>query len=129
MMAARTRKMTAAGEAPDPERVFAQHRAAIVLVSGAQAGCDYATGEYVLEWDGVTLGRGPGVDIAIDDACMSRKHAILEISRQGFRIRDLGSTNSIVVNGSQVQVWDLKHGDRFELGEHTFEYVQENREE
>jgi predicted component of type VI protein secretion system len=128
-MAARTRKMTTAGAAPDPERFFAQHRAAIVLVSGPQVGSDYATGEYVLEWDGVTLGRGPGVDVAIDDECMSRKHAILELSPRGFRIRDLGSTNSIVVNGSQVQAWDLKHGDRFELGEHTFEYVQEDREE
>ena len=127
MAVARTRKIAHAGEAPDPERFFARHRASIVLVSGPSAGSGYTAGEYELEWDAVSLGRGPGVDVAIDDECMSRKHAVLELSREGFRVRDVGSTNGIVVNGAQVQIAELKHGDRFELGDHTFEYRQEPR--
>lgn len=123
----RTQKMKAVAEPPDPERFFAQHRAALLLVSGPSVGGGYTAGEYALEWDGVTLGRGPGVDLAVDDSCMSQEHAVLELSHEGFRLRDLGSTNGIVVNGDAVQAWDLKHGDRFELGQHTFEYVQEPR--
>ena len=126
---ARTVKMGSADTAPDAEQFFAEHRVAILLASGPSAASDYATGEYPLEWDGVSLGRGPGVDIAIDDSCMSTKHAILELTREGFRIRDLGSTNGIVVNGSRVDAANLSHGDRFELGEHVFEYVQEKRED
>ncbi len=126
---ARTVKMSSAGTGPDAEQFFAEHRVAILLVSGSSAGSAYASGEYALEWDGVSLGRGPGVDIAIDDPCMSTKHAILELTREGFRIRDLGSTNGIVVNGSRVAAADLSHGDRFELGEHIFEYVQKKRED
>ena len=49
------------------------------------------------------------------------------LSLEGFRVRDIGSTNGIVVNGAQVQIAELKHGDRFELGDHIFEYRQELR--
>ncbi len=125
MAGQRTRKMVRSEEARDPEQFLAQHRAAISIISGPAVGSEYARGEYVLEWDSVSLGRGPGVDFAIDDSSMSRKHAMLELGGDGFQIRDLGSTNGIVVNGSLVQTTELKHGDRFELGEHTFEYSVE----
>ena len=125
MAGQRTRKMVRPEGARDPEQFLAQHRAAISIVSGPAAGSEYTQGEYVLEWDSVSLGRGPGVDFAIDDPCMSRKHAMLELRGDGFQIRDLGSTNGILVNGSLVQTTELKHGDRFELGEHTFEYSVE----
>ncbi len=120
-----TRKMVRPEGARNPEQFLAQHRATISIISGPEAGSEYTRGEYVLEWDHVSLGRGPGVDFAIDDPCMSRKHAMLELGGNGFQIRDLGSTNGILVNGSPVQITELKHGDRFELGEHTFEYSVE----
>jgi pSer/pThr/pTyr-binding forkhead associated (FHA) protein len=31
------------------------------------------------------------------------------------------------VNGSEVQVAELEHGDRFQLGEHVFQLVIEQR--
>ncbi len=99
------------------------HRASIVSLSGADAGS-----EHVLEQACVSLGRGPGVDLAFDDTALSREHAVLEASERGFRIRDLGSTNGTRVNGSPVQSAELKHRDRFEIGEHVFQYVIEERE-
>jgi pSer/pThr/pTyr-binding forkhead associated (FHA) protein len=125
----RTQKMTVAAEPPNPERFFEEHRVTLLLVSGPSAGSGYADGEYLLEFDGMTIGRGPGVDIAIDDSRMSGKHAVLELTREGLRVRDLGSTNGIIVNGGRVQAWDLKSGDRFELGEHTFEYTEEPKQD
>ncbi len=125
MAGQRTRKIVRPEGACNPEQFLAQHRATISIVSGPAVGSEYTRGEYVLEWDRVSLGRGPGVDFAIDDSSMSRKHAILELGGNGFQIRDLGSTNGILVNGSLVQTTELKHGDRFELGEHTFEYSVE----
>ena len=125
MAGQQTRKMVTPEGARNPEQFLAQHRATISIVSGPAVGSEYTRGEYVLEWDQVSLGRGPGVDFAIDDPCMSRKHAMLELRGNGFQIRDLGSSNGILVNGSLVQTTELKHGDRFELGEHTFEYSVE----
>ena len=107
----------------DAGSFLSRHRVTIVSVSGADAGS-----EHVLERDRVSLGRGPGVDLAFDDSAMSREHAVLEASAQGFRIRDLGSTNGTRVNGNPVQSAELKHRDRLEIGEHVFQYVLEERE-
>ena len=98
-------------------------QASIVVLNGDASGS-----EYVLDSQSVTIGRGPGVDLAIDDSAMSREHAVLELVRGGFRVRDLGSTNGVLLNGETVQAADLKHGDRFRLGDHTFQLVIEERE-
>jgi pSer/pThr/pTyr-binding forkhead associated (FHA) protein len=91
------------------------HNAAIVFASGPLAGSEVA-----LEKDRLTIGRGAGVDVSLDDASVSSQHAALELSGSGFRIRDLGSTNGVKVNGCPVIAWDLKHGDRLEIGALAF---------
>lgn len=102
---------------------LARHRASLIVVEGKGEGT-----EHVLERSGVTLGRGPEVDIVVDDDSMSRQHVAFDCGAEGFRVRDLGSTNGMTVNGSRVAAADLKHGDRLQLGEHTFQYVIEERE-
>ncbi len=119
----RTRQMESNGPGSGAEEFFSRFRAAIVILSGGAAGSEYA-----LDQSRISIGRGPGVDLAFDDSAMSREHAVVEFYGEGFRIRDLGSTNGVFVNGSSVQVCKLKHGDRFDLGEHRFQYVIEERE-
>jgi pSer/pThr/pTyr-binding forkhead associated (FHA) protein len=77
----------------------------------------------------VTLGRGPGVDLAFDDPAMSRQHAAIDFAEGAFRVHDLGSTNGLRVNGSRVQVSDLVHGDRIEFGTQVFQLVIDERED
>lgn len=100
-----------------------RYSAALVVVEGAGIG-----GEWRLDVPSCTLGRGPGVDITIPDESMSKVHAALEAGRDGFRIRDMGSTNGLKVNGHPVAAADLKHGDRIGVGEHTLQFVVEPRE-
>jgi len=100
-----------------------RYRPSLIVVEGNAVGSEYA-----LEAPSCTIGRGPGVDIALPDDAMSRTHAALEAGRDGFRIRDMGSTNGVSVNGHPVTAADLKHGDRIQLGEHTLQYVVEERE-
>jgi pSer/pThr/pTyr-binding forkhead associated (FHA) protein len=119
----RTRQMESSGSGTGAEEFFGRFRAAIVILSGGASGSEYG-----LDQSRVSMGRGPGVDLAFDDSAMSREHAVVEFYGEGFRIRDLGSTNGVTVNGSAVQVCKLKHGDRFDLGEHRFQYVIEERE-
>jgi len=100
-----------------------RYRVSLMVVEGRATGS-----EYTLEGASCTIGRGPGVDIALADESMSRQHAALEVARDGFKVRDLGSTNGLIVNGSPVTAADLKHGDRIRLGEHTLQYIVEERE-
>jgi pSer/pThr/pTyr-binding forkhead associated (FHA) protein len=104
----------------DAARFFESHRAAIVIVSGGA--------EFSLDKTPITMGRGPGVELVFDDTNMSRQHAVLEVAGGAFRIRDLGSTNGILVNGSPALEGSLKHGDRFQLGTYLFQYVVEECE-
>jgi pSer/pThr/pTyr-binding forkhead associated (FHA) protein len=101
---------------------LAKHRAILVVMSGQAAGV-----EHELTGSDIICGRGPGVDITLTDDSMSRAHATLELGAKGFRVRDLGSTNGLRVNGSDVQTAELKHGDRIEMGEHELQYVVEKR--
>ena len=102
---------------------LANHRAAIVVLSGDAAGS-----EFTLDEPKVSLGRGPDVDLTFDDSAMSREHVVIEFSDGGFRIRDLGSMNGTQVNGEVIKVADLDHGDRLRIGEHVFQFILEKRE-
>ena len=108
--------------AVDPNAFLSVHRAVIVTLAGTTAG-----NEYELEKERVTVGRGPGVDLAFDDNTMSREHAAFEVMDGAMCLRDLGSTNGVLVNGGQTLNTELKHGDRIELGEHQFQFVLEAR--
>ena len=97
-------------------------RAKLVIISGDRLGDEFA-----LERECVKLGRGPNVDLAFDDSSMSRQHAALEFVDRQYRVRDLGSTNGILLNGKPVQVGELQHGDRLEIGSQEFRLIIEMR--
>ena len=118
----RTRKLAAGERQPEFTRFLAEFRAVVVVLEGGAAGS-----EHEIESPRTTLGRGPGVDLAFSDPAMSKQHACLQWAGGGLRLGDLGSTNGVRVNGAAVQVAELKHGDRFQLGEHVFQLVLERR--
>ncbi len=117
----RTRKLEVE-EAVRADAEFQRWRATLVVVAGGPEGTEYA-----IEKPHVLVGRGPGVDVSLDDAAMSREHAAVEFVDGGFRVRDLNSTNGTRVNGGEVTSADLKHGDRIEVGEHVLQLVLEAR--
>jgi len=64
----------------------------------------------------VTLGRSRENDITIPDSAVSRHHARLMETGEGFRLTDLGSFNGTEVNGRLVQDILLRDGDRIRIG-------------
>src|SRR5690348_8666101 len=53
----------------------------------------------------LVIGRedvGEGVDVVIDDAEMSRRHAVVTPVGNGLEIEDLGSLNGTFVNGDRI---------------------------
>ena len=77
----------------------------------------------------ITLGRRPDNDVVLDEATVSRRHALIIESPAGFVLRDLSTTNGTFVNRDRLGVGEklLKHGDRIHLAgsEITFVFRQE----
>lgn len=116
-----TRKL--ARSEPQILNAFLQRfRACLVIVEGPAAGTEFS-----LDSDRIYIGRGPAADLCLDDAAISQEHAALELTEEGFRVRDLGSTNGVHVNGGAVLAAELKHGDRLQLGGHALQYLVEER--
>ncbi len=64
----------------------------------------------------VGIGRGEGVNVALPDPSVSRRHATVGIIDGAPVVRDLGSTNGTFVNGERVQSRTLRAGDVLKLG-------------
>jgi len=119
----KTRKRPSAAAVHDVAEFLARYETKLRLASGQGAGMSVR-----MDRERTIVGRGPGVDRAFDDPSMSRQHAAIEFCGTGFRIRDLGSTNGIVVNGSPVQTAELHHGDTVEIGGQRFVVAVEERD-
>jgi FhaA, N-terminal domain/FHA domain len=66
---------------------------------------------------GAILGRSRDCDIVLDDAGVSRRHAHIRPTAEGFTIEDLHSTNGVLLNGVPLRrVHPLRVGDRIALG-------------
>ena len=70
----------------------------------------------------MTVGRA-NADIIINDPMISRMHCALEVSDEGIRLLDLGSTNGTFVNDQQIESAVLSSGSTFRVGEHLFQLV------
>jgi hypothetical protein len=52
---------------------------------------------------GGTIGRSRECDVVLEDSGISRRHAEIRPSADGWEIEDLGSTNGVTVNGLEVR--------------------------
>ena len=67
------------------------------------------------------IGRDTENDVAIDNAGVSRLHAVV-VYEDGFVVRDQGSANGIFVNGQRTQEWRLSGGDEIQIGKFMIVY-------
>jgi two-component system, NtrC family, response regulator GlrR len=65
----------------------------------------------------VTIGSAEGNDLRLTDPSVSRHHCVLESTPEGVRVRDLGSTNGVVVSGCRVDSALLAPGVTLVLGD------------
>ena len=70
----------------------------------------------VLSGERVTLGRSRECDVVVDDPNVSRRHAEVRRSGDGWVVADLGSTNGVKLNGRRVGEAPLSAGDEITLG-------------
>ena len=103
------------------EAVTGGQRKGPCLVSGSgpdEVTIDLSTG---VVW---AVGRSKKSDIVLDDEMASRNHALIQRTRDEFRLVDLGSQNGAFVNGQRVSVpVHLKDQDKITFGYKEFIFV------
>ena len=77
-----------------------------------------------LDNDVVRVGRSPACDIVLDDASVSRRHALLARRGEATFVLDDRSLNGVRVNGERVSEAALHDGDALVLGKVAVRYVE-----
>ena len=70
------------------------------------------------------IGRALGCDLPLSHATVSRRHAELVCNGEEVWVRDLGSSNGTLVNGSRVSESTVAEGDKVVFGEVAFRLEQ-----
>lgn len=79
---------------------------------------ELAPGEFV-------IGRSSACNLALDDALVSRRHAMITVGETSVLVEDLGSRNGILVNGHKAEGRTLvRHLDRITVGSHELVLVE-----
>jgi pSer/pThr/pTyr-binding forkhead associated (FHA) protein len=94
------------------------------VVSGPATG----EGRFSITMVRAVVGRGHQADIRVRDARMSRKHATIFFTGTEFRIRDEGSGNGTLLNGSRVVEYCVRNGDEVAMGTSVFLFHMEHVE-
>jgi pSer/pThr/pTyr-binding forkhead associated (FHA) protein len=81
----------------------------------------------VFDTQDLSLGRANENDISVDDAEMSRKHAVFKRSREGCAVEDMGTSNGTARERPGVPRAVLKHGDVVKIGEVEITYAETTR--
>ena len=67
--------------------------------------------------EGATLGRTPDIEIHVPDEKVSRRHARIEPTGDGYILMDLGSANGTYLNRARVRGrQQLRTGDVVQVG-------------
>jgi predicted component of type VI protein secretion system len=106
--------MKAASVARNLSDFLTRYRPALVILTGEARGL-----EYRLDQPRTAVGRGPGVDLALDDESLRTRHALVEFRSGGFVLRHADADGSAL---------ELKDGDRFHLGALELQFTLEARD-
>jgi pSer/pThr/pTyr-binding forkhead associated (FHA) protein len=85
--------------------------AVLIVRSGPQAGDRFALGDGTIR-----LGRHPDSEIMLDDITVSRRHASITRTADGYVVTDAGSLNGTYVNQERIDETLLHHGDELQVG-------------
>ena len=66
--------------------------------------------------ESLVVGRDPGCELVIEDPRVSKRHAQLRWSGDGWTLEDAGSKNGTAVNGKPVEGAELHDGDAISFG-------------
>ena len=93
------------------ERRPAPLRCQLVVIDGPSCGRAAALGR-----EAIAIGSAAGVDLAVEDETVSRRHATVQAVPGGFLVADQDSTNGTFYEGSRITQAVLGPGAVFRVG-------------
>lgn len=85
----------------------------LLVLKGAGVG-----GRYLLDASETKIGRDLNNEICLDDITVSRSHAIISKSSDGYSVKDLGSLNGTYLNAVSVRDSKISNGDEIQVGKY-----------
>lgn len=98
--------------------------ACLVVIFGAEIGRRLEIGS-----QDVTIGRSSSATLQLDIDNVSRMHALIRRTSQGFLLRDLDSTNGTYVNEQPVRERALRDGDQIRIGRSMLKFLMSSNVE
>jgi hypothetical protein len=96
-----------------------QGPALVVRSGGGRAGETFALAD-----DRTMIGRSPECDVFLDDVTVSRRHAVLVRTLEGFTIEDQGSLNGTFVNRRRIgEPARLHDDDEVQIGKYRLTFL------
>ncbi len=93
-------------------------RPCLVVIQGEDIGKVYEFNR-----DEIDIGRSSENCIPLNEGKVSRQHAVIRRTGDGYLLDDLGSTNGTFVNGHRVNEVQLVDGDLLSIGRTTLKFV------
>ena len=72
--------------------------------------------EWPLDRSSTVIGRGGTADLVLNEATISRSHALFAFKGEHLFVQDLGSTNGTLVNGVSEQQAAVHDQDEIKMG-------------
>jgi len=89
----------------------------LIVIKGADEGK-----QFELSADALSIGRDASNRVRLHDTEVSRRHAELARSPEGYRIQDVGSANGTFVNSRSIRDVLLQPGDQIQVGQSVLVY-------
>ncbi len=83
-----------------------------------------AASEIALNQSRMVMGREQDCDICIESRFISRFQCLFMLTRRGWYVMDLGSTNGTYVNARRIREHLLRDGDMITIGRHQILFCQ-----
>jgi diguanylate cyclase (GGDEF)-like protein len=99
------------------------HRPVLVVISGQEVATRLPVDRSLV------IGRDPDMDLVLNDALVSSRHALIEDRGDSWTLVDLGSTNGTTVNGEKGSEFVLQNGDKIVFGTTVVRFEMQDRME
>jgi hypothetical protein len=113
-----------AATTPDPAPVAPPVEPPAAPPAAATWALIWPGGEVPIGGNAIVIGRSKDCDVPLADGNVSRRHAELGRSEEGFVLRDLDSTNGTMVNGRRIRSATIGAGDEITIGMSTLRIEQ-----
>ena len=96
----------------------------LVVRRGPNAGSTFA-----LDAATTSIGRHPDSDLFLDDVTVSRRHALIKRTPDGYTISDVGSLNGTYVRGERIDTTELTDMSEVQIGRFVLTFLLGGRAE